>query len=586
MANQNNTNFELFKLKTGPKPQKPTTPLFVDNRKQIVNIFGGGCGATANPYGLNNSILCPSSIQSTNWLNRGMPSIWDATIGSSCCSTSSSCSNSNNGLDTKDIIVAGLLSNPQALQVAGNLLSGLFGGIANMFGFGGDDKQNAQNGVQVGNQTLEAGTQGIFHTQDGKFVQGTLNSDGTVKAADGKNYQVSGYAGQSVGGGGGVQVGGGAQGAGSAGGGGDTPAPASTPKTEGTSTADTKTKKTDDKPKTEDAQKTTTENDGKNQVEADNDAIASADDALAAYNAANDEMGTKSADSNYEDDASVRTKALGDLTKARETLNTEKTNNEKAIEVIGQKIEDLKIKIAEKEKAVTEAENKANLNNDETYKGLKDKTKGAKIAYDNGKKAVTKAEEQQKTNAQNYEKAKGETTKAAAAKAQKESAMNEANAAVGTAKTNLANAMALPADDPSRDTAIANAEKALRKAEAQAQKAETEFEQAKKQHEAAQQREKDALKAKTDSDNALNKAKAELEQQKIAWDKAKKAEEEYVQEHKEGSAEAIKKAKAALDAALEEKAKLEGEKEALQDSKTKIDTKLKEVDEALGNQVD
>lgn len=584
MANQNNTNFELFKLKTSPKPQKPTTPFFVDNRKQIVNIFGGGCGATANPYGLNNSILCPSSIQSTNWLNRRMPSIWDATIGSSCCSTSSSCSNSNNGLDTKDIIVAGLLSNPQALQVAGNLLSGLFGGIANMFGFGGDDKQNAQNGVQVGNQTLEAGTQGIFHTQDGKFVQGTLNSDGTVQATDGKNYQVSGYAGQSVGGGGGAQVGGGAQGAGSAGGGGDTPAPASTPKTVGNSTADTKTKKTEAKPKTEDAPKTATENDGKNQVEADNDAIASADDALAAYNAANDEISAKSADSKYPDDSSVRTKALGDLTKSRETLNTEKANNEKAIGVIDQKINDLKI--ADKEKAVTEAENKANLNNDETYKGLKDKTKVAKTAYDDGKKAVTKAEEQQKTNAQNYEKAKGETTKAAAAEAQKKSAMNEANAAVGTAETNLANAKALSADDPSRATAIANAEKALTKAKAQAQKAETEFEQAKKQHEAAQQREKDALKAKTDSDNALDKAKSELGKQKTACDDAKKAEEKYVQEHKKDSAEAIKKAKDALDAALGKKAELEGQQEALQDSKTKIETKLKEVDKTLGNQVD
>ena len=57
--------------------------------------------------------------------------------------------------------------------------------------------------------------------------------------------------------------------------------------------------------------------------------------------------------------------------------------------------------------------------------------------------------------------------------------MNEANAAVGTAKKNLEDANKLPADEPSKETAMNNAKRALIIAEAQAQKAETEFEQAK-----------------------------------------------------------------------------------------------------------
>lgn len=199
MANETNANFELFKLKTSPKPTVPTSPLFVDNRKKVINVFSG-C-ESANPYGFGNSILCPSSYQQTNWLNKNaglyqMPSIWNAAATTSTCT--SSCSNSNSGLSTKDMIIGSLLSNPQALQVAGNLVGGLFNTIAGWFGAG--DNKNTQGGVQVGDQSLTAGTKGIFRTEDGKFVQGSLNEDGTVTAADGKNYKVNSYAGEAVGG--------------------------------------------------------------------------------------------------------------------------------------------------------------------------------------------------------------------------------------------------------------------------------------------------------------------------------------------------------------------------------------------------
>ena len=199
MAKETNANFELFKLKPSPKPAGPNSPLFVDNRKKVINIYGG-CGS-ANPYGFGNSILCPSSYQQTNWLNKNaglyqMPSIWNAAATTSTCT--SSCSNSNSGLSTKDIIIGSLLSNPETLQVAGNLVGGLFNAIAGWFG--SDDNKNTQGGVQVGDQSLAAGTQGIFRTADGKFVQGSLNEDGTVTAADGKSYPVNSYAGQAVGG--------------------------------------------------------------------------------------------------------------------------------------------------------------------------------------------------------------------------------------------------------------------------------------------------------------------------------------------------------------------------------------------------
>ena len=559
MANETNANFERFKLKPSPQPAVPNSPLFVDNRKKVINVFGG-CGS-ANPYGFGNSILCPSSYQQTNWLNKNaglyqMPSIWNAAATTSTCT--SSCSNSNSGLSTKDMIIGSLLSNPQALQVAGNLVGGLFNTIAGWFG--SDDNKNTQGGVQVGDQSLAAGTQGIFRTADGKFVQGSLNEDGTVTAADGKSYPVNSYAGQAVGGAPSpapapASANDGAPAA-------DTPADKTTPKTN--KPADTKT----DKPSTNNGTQTTASTkEDKNQINANNKAIASADDALAAYNAANDEVGKPASNSKYADDTAVRDKALEDLKQAQIALNTEKTNNLKAIADIDSKIKDLKIE--EKEEAVTEAENKANLSKDEKYGELKNATKTAKQNYDDGQKAVTKAREQQKTNEQNYNNAKNETITAAQAEAQKKSAMNEANAALERAK-------ALPDDTPNKAEQIS-------KAEAQAQKAETEYEQAKKQHEAAEKREKEALDAKTTSDNELKTAENKLTGLKTTWDKAKQAEEKYVTDNKKDSAQAIKAAKAALDAANTQKAELEGQKEALAESQKKIEKKLQEVDPVCNN---
>ena len=560
MANETNANFELFKLKPSQKPAVPNSPLFVDNRKKVINVFGG-CGS-ANPYGFGNSILCPSSYQQTNWLNKNaglyqMPSIWNAAATTSTCT--SSCSNSNSGLSTKDIIIGSLLSNPQTLQVAGNLVGGLFNTIAGWFG--SDDNKNTQGGVQVGDQSLAAGTQGIFRTEDGKFVQGSLNEDGTVTAADGKSYPVNSYAGQAVGG------------APS-----PAPAPAPAPATDGAPAADTPADKTTPKadkpadtkaakPATYGTQTTASTKEDKNQINANNKAIASADDALAAYNAANDEKVEPAKDSKYTDDTAVRTKALGDLTQARAALDTEKTNNQNAINGIDSEIKDLKIE--EKEEAVKEAENKADLSKDKEYGKLKNATKTAKQNYDNGQKAVTKAKEQQKTNEQNYNNAKNETKTAAQAAAQKKSAMNEANAA-------LKRAEALPDDTPNKAEQISTAK-------AQAQKAETEYEQAKKQHEAAEAREKEALAAKNKSDNDLETAENNLTGLKRAWDEAKQNEEQYVTEKKKDFAQEIKKAKEALDAANTRRAELEGQKEALEESHKKIEAKLKAVDKALGN---
>ncbi len=569
MANETNANFELFKLKTSPKPTVSNSPLFVDNSKKIINVFGGG---STNPYGFGNSILCPSSYQQTNWLNKNaglyqMPSIWNATATTSTCS--SSCSNSDSGLSTKDMIVGSLLSNPQALQVAGNLVGGLFNTIAGWFG-AGDDK-NAQAGIQVGDQALAAGTKGIFRTEDGKFVQGSLNEDGTVTAADGKNYKVNSYAGEAVG---------------SA----SSPAPATSSSNDGAPAADTTNNTTtqttnksdtDNKTTTEKTEASTSTKEDKNQINANDEAIASADDALAAYQAANDEKGNTLKDGEYSDNTEARTKALGDLTKARETLNNEKINNQNAMNSIDSKINDLQIQ--DKEKAVTEAEQKSNLSQDQKYGELKDATKTAKTNYDNGQKTVTKAKEQQKTNEQNYDRAKGETAAAAQAEAQKESAMNEAKVAVSNAETDLRNAEALPDTDPNKSARVSAARTALTKAKAQAQKAETEYEQAKKQHEAAKNRESKALEAKTNSDNALKDAENNLTNLKNAWENAKQKEEEYVTTFKKDSAEAIKKAKEALDTALSQKAELEGQKEALEESQKNIDTKLKEVDTALSN---
>lgn len=195
MANNTNAQFELFKLKTGMKNETVQKQVFVDNRKTIINRPSVFCGSP-NPYGFNNSILCSSEFQLNNFLNRNagcysMPSIWDA-AASSCCT--SSCSSSNSDIDFGDMVKASFLNNPQMLQTAGNLIVGALSQLAGFFGFGCDEQK--QEGVQVGGTALEAGTKGIFKTSDGKCIEGTLNQDGTVTAANGQKYQAESYVGQ------------------------------------------------------------------------------------------------------------------------------------------------------------------------------------------------------------------------------------------------------------------------------------------------------------------------------------------------------------------------------------------------------
>jgi len=183
-----NNYFSEFVKKTSPKP------------------------ITLNPLGLNNKILTPNSCQRSNWMMSDMlcgRKLSDVTIitggnfnlqtalSTGCCS--SSC-NSDNKLDTKDIILAGALNNPQLLSTGADILGKIGSGIMSMFGLGSDDKdsKNGENTIKIDGKDVKIGQKGIFNVGNGQVVQGTLNKDGSVTADDGKSYKPTGYAGTMV----------------------------------------------------------------------------------------------------------------------------------------------------------------------------------------------------------------------------------------------------------------------------------------------------------------------------------------------------------------------------------------------------